>query len=114
LGSPRTNILDRGGRIFLAFAGHEAVGCCALLIGHDQFEVAKMAVTKSWQRGGIGRKLLQAVIEAAREMGATRLFLETNHVMTPAIRLYESLGFQHIPHVPSPYARSDVSMQLQL
>jgi len=114
LGNPRGNILDRGGRIFLAFAGDDAVGCCALMTGPDHFEVAKMAVTKSWQRAGIGRKLLQAVIEAAREMGATRLFLETNHVMKPAIRLYESLGFEHIPHVPSPYARSDVSMELQL
>jgi putative acetyltransferase len=113
LANPRGNILDRGGRIFLAFAGEEAVGCCALLTGH-QFEVAKMAVTKSWQRAGVGRKLLLAVIDAAREMGANRLFLETNHVMTPAIRLYESLGFRHIPHVPSPYERSDVSMELHL
>jgi GNAT superfamily N-acetyltransferase len=114
LGNPRANILDQGGKIFLAFAGSEAVGCCALVTGHDQFEVAKMAVTKSWQRAGIGRKLLQAVIDAARAMGASRLFLETNHVMTPAIRLYESLGFRHIPHVPSPYERSDVSMELHL
>jgi GNAT superfamily N-acetyltransferase len=115
LGNPHANILDRGGRIFFATAGADAVGCCALLpMDGSTYEVAKMAVTESFKRAGIGRKLLAAVILAARDLGATRLFLETNHTMTPAIRLYESLGFQHIPHVPSPYQRSDVSMELYL
>jgi ribosomal protein S18 acetylase RimI-like enzyme len=115
LGDPHGSILNRGGKIFFAVAGSEIVGCCALMTPEPgEFEVAKMAVSEGWQRAGIGRKLLAQVIRAAREMGAARLFLETNHVMTPAIRLYESLGFQHMPHVPSAYARSDVSMELPL
>ena len=46
-----------------------------------------MAVTSSCQGSGIGRKLLEAAIEAARSAGARRLYRETNHVLTPAIRL---------------------------
>jgi putative acetyltransferase len=108
-------MLRGGGRVFFAIADGETIGCCALVeMGPGEFEVAKMAVMESWQRGGVGRRLLQAVIAAAREMGAWRLFLETNHVLTPAIHLYESLGFRHIPHVPSPYVRSDVSMEMLL
>jgi GNAT superfamily N-acetyltransferase len=108
-------ILRGGGRVFFAVADGETIGCCALVVmGPGEFEVAKMAVTESWQGAGVGRQLLQAVIAAARDMGASRLFLETNHVLTPAIHLYESLGFRHIPHVPSPYVRSDVSMELLL
>jgi putative acetyltransferase len=83
----------------------------------QEFEVAKMAVEPSYQRGGIGRRLLVAVIEEGRNTGAQRLYLESNHVLTPAIRLYESVGFKHIDAnriIPSPYARADVYMELLL
>ena len=73
-----------------------------------------MAVTARCQGMGIGRRLLTAVVEAARSAGARRLHLETNHVLTPAIRLYESVGFRQVPPMPSPYVRSDVSMEMVL
>jgi putative acetyltransferase len=118
LADPRRTILDGGGRIFFAVRHGEAVGCCALLaMVPGEFEVAKMAVTESSQRAGVGRRLLEEVIAVARDAGATRLFLETNRKLGAAIRLYESLGFRHLPPervIPSPYARSDVSMELDL
>jgi putative acetyltransferase len=116
LRDPRQSILDGGGRIFLAMRNGEAVGCCALVAkGSGEYEVAKMAVTESCRGAGIGRRLLERVIEEARGAGAVRLSLETNHTLTPAIRLYESAGFRHFVRVaPSPYARSDVSMELRL
>jgi len=118
LADPQRTILDLGGRIFFATAGERCVGCCALIrLGEKEFEVAKMAVERSYQRAGIGRKLLHAAIEEGRNAGAQRLYLETNHVLTPAIRLYESLGFKHIPEnrvVPSAYERADVYMELIL
>jgi N-acetylglutamate synthase-like GNAT family acetyltransferase len=118
LADPQRTILDRGGRIFLALRDGQPVGCCALLAkGPGEFEVAKMAVTEACQGAGIGRSLLQKTIAQARALGATRLYLETNRKLAPAIALYESLGFEHIPRdrvVPSPYARSNVSMELRL
>jgi putative acetyltransferase len=118
LADPGRNIIEPGGRIFLAFQDERAVGCCALFrMGPEEFEVAKMAVTESSRGAGIGRRLLEAAIAAARTLGTRRLYLETNRKLTPAIRLYESLGFRHIPPerlVPSPYARSNVAMELYL
>jgi GNAT superfamily N-acetyltransferase len=118
LADPQATILDLGGRIFFATAGERCVGCCALIRLRDkEFEVAKMAVEQSYQRAGIGRRLLHAAIEEGRNAGAQRLYLETNHVLTPAIRLYESVGFKHIDAdriIPSPYARADVYMELIL
>jgi GNAT superfamily N-acetyltransferase len=115
---PRRSILDRGGRIFFAVRNGETVGCCALVaLCPGEFEVAKMAVTEAFQGAGIGRRLLERVIAEARASGVTRLSLETNRKLAPAIRLYESLGFRHLPPervVPSAYARSDVSMELEL
>jgi putative acetyltransferase len=118
LADPQSMILDSGGRIFFATAGERCVGCCALIrIADREFEVAKMAVEPSYQGAGIGRRLLVAAIEEGRNAGAHRLYLETNHVLTPAIRLYESVGFKHIdPNriIPSQYARADVYMELFL
>jgi putative acetyltransferase len=118
LADPQSSILASGGRIFFANIDDQCVGCCGLLrSGANEFEVAKMAVTASCQGSGIGRKLLLAAVEAARSAGARRLYLETNHILTPAIRLYESVGFQLLPPeriVPSPYARADVCMEMIL
>jgi putative acetyltransferase len=115
---PQGTVLDAGGRILFATSGERCVGCCALIrTGEREFEVAKMAVEPSCQGAGVGRRLLLAVIEEGRSAGAQRLYLETNHVLTPAIRLYESVGFKHIDAnriVPSPYARADVYMELVL
>jgi len=115
---PQSTILNRGGRIFLAIENDQAVGCCALVpIAPNEFEVAKMAVTPSSQGAGVGRRLLSKTIAEACSMGATRLYIETNHTLAPAIHLYESLGFKHIPYervTPSPYARADVYMELLL
>ena len=118
LSKPRESILDCGGRILFAVRDGAAIGCSALVAtARGEFEVAKMAVTESAQGLGIGRRLLQATIKAARIAGATRLLLETNGVLTPAIRLYESVGFRHVPadrRKASLYARSDVQMELIL
>jgi GNAT superfamily N-acetyltransferase len=116
LDDPRAYILNRGGRIFLAFARDEAVGCVALIAMRSrEFEVAKMAVTENWQGRGIGRRLMERAIEGARATRATKLVLETNDRMKPAIALYESVGFRHVPATePSPYARSNVNMEMDL
>jgi putative acetyltransferase len=115
---PRETILDKGGRIFFAVRNGEAIGCCALLaIAPGEFEVGKMAVTPSARGLGVGRLVMEAAIAAARAAGAKRLYLETNHMLTPAISLYEASGFQRIPEerkVKSPYERSDVAMEMFL
>ena len=82
-----------------------------------EYEVAKMAVTESCRRSGIGRQLLEKAIAEACALGAHRLYLETNRKLASAIRLYESLGFRHLPPervVPSAYARANVYMELFL
>jgi GNAT superfamily N-acetyltransferase len=116
LGDPRGYILDPGGRIYFAVCQGRPVGCCALIaMGPGVFEVAKMAVDPSRQGKGIGRRILETVIAEARAMKATKLVLETNSRMIPALKLYESVGFQHVAAVePSPYARSNVNMELHL
>ncbi len=118
LADPWRFILDPGGKIFLAEEDSQPIGCCALLArAPGEFEVAKMAVTESFKGKGIGRQLLEKSISAARAAGAHRLYIETNRKLKPAVRLYESVGFRHLPPeriVPSPYARADVYLEVDL
>jgi putative acetyltransferase len=116
LGDPEKYILEPGGHIFMAIAGEEAVGCCALVaMGPGVFEVAKMTVSEAYRGQGLGRRLLAYTIAQGRSLGATSLYLETNSKLGDAIHLYETLGFRHLSPervVPSPYARANVFMEL--
>jgi putative acetyltransferase len=112
---PQSKIIGQGGEIFIASIDEVAVGCVALLkLSDGEFEVAKMATDERYQRRGIGRALMDAAIQWARAHHARRLYLETNHTLDAAQRLYASVGFQRIPPRPSPYKRADVFMELVL
>lgn len=51
-------------------------------------------VVDSAQRGkGIGRKLMEKLLEEGAKMGLDEIFLFTGHHRAPAIALYKSLGF---------------------
>ena len=115
LDDPQTHIIEPGGHIFIALEGEQTVGTCALIRMTDaSFELAKMAVNPASQGLGIGAALGNAVIDRARALGAGRIFLDTNTILEPAIRLYHKLGFNEFVGEPSPYARCDIQMVLDL
>jgi ribosomal protein S18 acetylase RimI-like enzyme len=113
LSNPEAEILADGGLILFALSGEEVVGTCALKQESDGvFELTKMAVDESHQGLGIGRRLIEAAIDAFEARGGVTLFLETNSKLGPAVHLYESVGFERQPasKPDSHYVRSDVYM----
>jgi N-acetylglutamate synthase-like GNAT family acetyltransferase len=118
LENPSRFILGPGGEILFGTIDGVIVACCALVpMEEGCFEVSKMTVAEEYRSHGIGRELLEAVIQKAKEMGASRLYLETNSKLTNAIRLYRSVGFVDVPPErshPSPYARANVRMEMML
>jgi len=114
LDDPEGKVIDKGGLIFIAERRGEPVGCAALLKMEDGgYELAKMAVADRAKGSGVGRKLIDTCIEAAREAGAHRIYLESNSALAPALGLYRSAGFVDLPAQPTPYARCDVWMELR-
>ena len=112
---PERNILEKGGHIFMAHQAGVAVGCAALIRMSDGgYELAKMTVDESMRGTGQGRALMEACIAKAKALGATRLYLETNSSLVPAIGLYQAVGFVDMPTQSTPYARADVFMELKL
>lgn len=115
LGQPQEHILDKGGHILIALLAEEPVGTCALMrIDGATYELAKMSVSAQVRGKGIGRLLGEAAIEKAKLLGATRLFLESNTRLEPAISLYRKLGFREITGAQSAYARCNIQMELTL
>jgi ribosomal-protein-alanine N-acetyltransferase len=60
----------------------------------DEAEVLSLGVAQAWQRRGLGRRLIEALARAAREMGARQLHLEVGAGNSAARALYAGLGFE--------------------
>ena len=108
-------ILEQGGVILFAQLGGVIIGTCALINeGEQGYELAKMAVSEAWQGRRVGKKLCMAVLQKARTLGATQVFLESNRKLTPALELYKKVGFREVPISHTPYARADIKMVADL
>lgn len=71
-------------------------------------DVAKLLVCRRARRGGIGRQLMLALEQAAREQGKTVLVLDTASL--DAERLYERLGWQRVGVIPNYALNPDGAM----
>lgn len=116
LENPQKYILDIGGDIYLAKCEDQIVGTIALMKREaNMYEIAKMAVTKKYKGHKIGLRLLYWSIQKAIEKGASRVFLDTNSKLKPALHLYEKIGFKNIPAPKdSPYCRCNTRMEIVL
>lgn len=115
MNDPRGLVLDGGGQIFFAECGGRLVGTVAMINhGGGAFELAKLAVTEDFKGLKIGRQLMAAGLDFARERGAELVFLYTNRILTPAIALYHAFGFEEAPMDEQKYLESDMKMEFIL
>jgi molybdenum cofactor guanylyltransferase len=78
-------VVDDAGRI---------VGCAGLYpLSPRRAELCKMYIERSARGRGLGRRLLENLLEAARRNGFHEVWLETNSSLTDAITLYTQYGF---------------------
>ncbi|WP_092862747.1 ribosomal protein S18-alanine N-acetyltransferase [Quadrisphaera sp. DSM 44207] len=64
--------------------------------GGGEADVQTLAVAPAGQGRGLGRALLEALVERARERGAASVLLEVRADNEPARRLYAAAGFEHL------------------
>ena len=87
-------LLESGGRLYVAEVGGEAVGVGGLkLLGDTVGEIKRMFVRPAAQGLGAGRAIVQRLIADARALGCETLVLESASFMHPAHALYRSVGF---------------------
>ncbi|HET9527168.1 MAG TPA: GNAT family N-acetyltransferase [Pyrinomonadaceae bacterium] len=94
------------GRLLLAREYDQLLGCIALRpLGPTTCEMKRLFVRPEYRARGLGRVLVEAIIEEARKIGYTHMRLDTlPGIMDRAIALYRAAGFVEIP----PYTKNPV------
>lgn len=72
------------------------VAYAVLWCAADQAELANIAVVEAWRGRGLGSRLLDAVLERARQRGVRSLFLEVRVSNERAARMYEARDFVEV------------------
>jgi GNAT superfamily N-acetyltransferase len=104
---PDDDVFERGTRRLVAdpnteflLAGNPPAGVCQLRYRYsiwtesDDCWLEDIFVEESARGTGLGRALMEAAFERARERGCRRIELDVNEANSGAVRLYESLGFE--------------------
>jgi len=105
------------GALLLARDGlGEGVGCAALrpLAEPEYCEMKRLYVRPALRGTGLGRRLAQAIIGQAREIGYRAMRLDTLASMEGARSLYRSLGFVSVDAYYAPTPAGTVFMELSL
>ena len=112
----QTHILDKGGLIFIGLWNQKPVSCYSLLKkGAGIYELGKMAVDMEYQSLKIGQRMLAHAIALGKRNQWERIELYSSTKLNPALHIYRKFGFKEvILENNSPYARSDIKMELLL
>lgn len=78
----------------VAQAGREPLGLAMLGIRGSRTWITRLGVIPSGRKRGVGRAMMNRLIDNARLVGARQVYLEVIRNNDPAQRLFESLGFK--------------------
>jgi ribosomal protein S18 acetylase RimI-like enzyme len=103
------------GRLLLALQDGQTAGCIALRpLEPGTCEMKRLYVRPAFRTHGIGRVLVDRVIQEARQAGYQHMRLDTLPSMVAALALYRRLGFREIaPYYENP-VEGAVFLELQL
>ena len=88
--------LDCGYSCWVVEEGGAIIGYSILMSGAGEGHVLNCCVTPVRQGYGLGRRIMEHLIESAPRYGVECLFLEVRPSNHPAIRLYENLRFEAV------------------
>lgn len=96
--------------LFLAQEGDRIVGTAQLKrLDEATAEVKRLYVVPSRQGEGLGRRLMERVLDEAAEDGFETLLLGVGPYLEAARVLYEDLGFEYVP----PYEQSQAPPEIR-
>ena len=86
--------------LFVAENKTEVLGCCGIYptkgLESDTAELVKFYLSKASRGKGIGKQLFEQSIEAAKQMGYKKLYIESQPKFNTALGLYEKYNFNYL------------------
>lgn len=103
--------LRSGYASWVLLSGDEIIGYSLMMMVLDEAHLLNLSITKSHQKRGLGRLLLEHMIAVAKRHGAANMFLEVRPSNISAISLYENIGFNEMAirrgYYPAQQGRED-------
>jgi ribosomal-protein-alanine N-acetyltransferase len=97
------NISNRDTATLVACSGRQIVGFAMMYFGDEHAHLNLLAVRPAYQRGGLGRRMVNWLVDSARVAGVAAIYLEVRANNTAARRFYRALGFQEMALLPRYY-----------
>lgn len=85
--------LNSGYSAWVLESGGEIIGYALMMMVMDEAHLLNLSIAKTHQKQGLGRYLLEHMIDKARQYKAANMFLEVRPSNVSAIALYENMGF---------------------
>lgn len=82
-------------------------GTVGMYIVSGEGQIMNIAVREGFRRQGIGKQLLDRLIQEGKKRGASLFTLEVSSENAAALRLYESFGFREVGRRKNYYKKSD-------
>jgi len=103
------------GRLYLAYIDGEPAGCIGLKkIDEESCEMKRLYVRPAFRSRGLGRILVQKIIDDGKEIGYQRMMLDTLPFLKSAVRLYREFGFYEIKRYNDSPMDTSIFMELNL
>lgn len=88
------SFLLRSDTLFLVAKEEDRIlGYMGIMMVLDEGEITNVSVAQTARRRGVGRLLVQTMLDKMRRAGLNMIHLEVRKSNTPAIRLYEQFAF---------------------
>ncbi len=99
LADPSEKMIEKyvhSGACYVALSANQCIGACVLQhkSAHEA-EIMNMSVAVGYQRKGVGKALIEHIVQVAKEQGLTLLRVKTADVSEQAIDFYEKMKFVH-------------------
>lgn len=89
----------------------ELAGYWVMMSAVGEGHILNCCVAPKWQGRGFGRQLMEHLIAIARRHATESIYLEVRPSNTPALKMYERLGFESIArrrnYYPADHGRED-------
>lgn len=101
-------LLTREDVVYLvATAGENVCGIAGMYLVLDEGQITNVAVLPAYRKQGIGKLLIQQLIETGKTHGVNLFTLEVASRNATAIKLYGGFGFQTVGHRKGFYKDDD-------